>query len=87
MEILTLAIKRSPGEGQPILPAIEPARREGAQLMHAQAMAIALAPNQALLIGGLQFSVGGANLAVAIDIDERAIERVAAAVRRALHCA
>ena len=53
--------------------------------MNHQAVAVALRPHQSLLIGGLQLAVNRLDLAARIYVDQRAIQAVSAAVRRALH--
>ncbi len=85
VEVLALGVESGAREGHPVLVAVEAAYLEGAEVVHAEAVSIALCPGEALLIGGVEFAMNGADVAGAIDVDEAAIEAVAAAVGGAFH--
>jgi hypothetical protein len=54
-------------------------------LMNAEAVAVARRPREALLISRLDLSVNCRDEPAAVDVDERAVEAVAAGVARTLN--
>ena len=87
MQILAHCRECGTRQGHLVLLAVEAADGERAQRVAAQAVAIADAPDQPLLIGGHELAVDQTDHAVELDVDERAVERVAAAVAGAFDAA
>ena len=84
MQILALPIQRSARQRQPVLPAVQAAESESAQAVDAQPMPVADSPGQALFIGGHELAVYGLDGAPRIDVHQRSVQAVPAAVGGAL---
>jgi hypothetical protein len=85
MEIFSLAIKRRASERHPVLVTVQTADSEGTERVHGKAMAVTGCPCQPLFIGGLKLAVYRSDLTVTIDIDQRAVQAVAAPIRWSFH--
>ncbi len=77
MDVLAVLVERGAGVRHPVLPAVQPADPETAELVGAKIPGVAHAPAQPLVIGRHQFPVAAEHAAPGVDRHQRAPDRAA----------